>query len=367
MKIRYTEDMQRIARIWILSLLLGGFFMLPTQAASETSPTSTWKVGIKSAPPFVIQKNGRWSGLSVELWQGMARQMKQPFEYQVYQDLEHLLAAVEQGELDLVIGAISVTPERETRIDFSHPFMQGGPAIATRKINESILDSLYSLLNLNLLKAISALAGVLFLFGSLVWFFERKQNPEQFGGSALKGLGEGFWWSAVTMTTVGYGDRAPITTGGRVLGIIWMFSGVILISSFTAAITSSLTVEQFKTKIHGFGDLPGLRVESVSGSSSSTYLQGLQIQHKNFETIARALQNLEQGNSDALVYDQAMLKYLIGQQEQTDLIVLPETLLTENYAFALPEGSKNREELNRSLLQEINSNRWQTLLQTYLN
>ena len=72
--------------------------------------------------------------------------------------------------------------------------------------------------------------------GVVMWLGERRRNQAQFGGTAAHGIGAGLWWSAVTMTTVGYGDKAPVTILGRLLGLVWMFAAIIIISSFTAAI-----------------------------------------------------------------------------------------------------------------------------------
>ena len=66
-------------------------------------------------------------------------------------------------------------------------------------------------------QVVMALSFVLLLAAFGVWLFERKANAEQFGGSPARGLGAAFWWSAVTMTTVGYGDKAPQTKGGRLV------------------------------------------------------------------------------------------------------------------------------------------------------
>ena len=57
------------------------------------------------------------------------------------------------------------------------------------------------------------------LVALLVWRLERQRNPGHFGGGAVKGVGDAIWWSASTMSTVGYGDRFPVTDGGRVLGV----------------------------------------------------------------------------------------------------------------------------------------------------
>ncbi len=58
--------------------------------------------------------------------------------------------------------------------------------------------------------------------------------PHGFGG-----LGDTMWWSAQTVTTVGYGDVVPTTTGGRIIGVLIMAFGVSAVSFLTAAVTSA--------------------------------------------------------------------------------------------------------------------------------
>jgi len=56
--------------------------------------------------------------------------------------------------------------------------------------------------------------------------------------SNIKGPGDAIWWAFVTLTTVGYGDRYPVTTEGRVVGALLMTAGVGLfgaLSGFVAA------------------------------------------------------------------------------------------------------------------------------------
>jgi len=67
-------------------------------------------------------------------------------------------------------------------------------------------------------------------------------------------LGDGIWWSIVTLGTVGYGDIVPHTTWGRVLGSIVIVCGVTFIAFLTATVTSLfVTVDQQEAleKIHG--------------------------------------------------------------------------------------------------------------------
>jgi voltage-gated potassium channel len=51
---------------------------------------------------------------------------------------------------------------------------------------------------------------------------------------------DALWWSIVTVTTVGYGDRVPVTDGGRILATSLMTLGVALVSVLTSYVTSSL-------------------------------------------------------------------------------------------------------------------------------
>ena len=83
-------------------------------------------------------------------------------------------------------------------------------------------------------------------------------------------LGDGIWWSIVTLGTVGYGDIVPHTTWGRVLGSIVIVCGVTFIAFLTATVTSLfVTVDQQEAleKIHG------LRQES--DEDTRTALRGI--------------------------------------------------------------------------------------------
>lgn len=168
------------------------------------------------------------------------------------------------------------------------------------------------------------------------------------------------------MTTVGYGDKAPRTLGGRVVGLIWMFVAIIIISSFTAAITSALTVNQLGSSIHGPKDLPEVRVATVASSTGETYLQRQHIIYKAYPDATSALTALAEGQVDAVVYDAPILQYLIRQNFHGRIVVLPHTFVRQDYAIAVPQGSPLREKLNVVLETETRSAHWQELIYSYL-
>ncbi|MCB0271347.1 MAG: ion transporter, partial [Calditrichaeota bacterium] len=185
----------------------------------------------------------------------------------------------------------------------THTFYTTGLSIAVSRENSGGMFSLLlNVFSMQFLKAVGALVVVLLIFGVLVWLFERRKNPEEFGGSTVSGILSGFWWSAVTMTTVGYGDKSPRTVGGRVLALIWMFMAIIIISSFTAGIASALTLNQLQGKINGPGDLNrrDVRVGTVGKSTSAAWLDGERIDYRAFNTVAEGLDALSDGRLEAM-------------------------------------------------------------------
>ena len=77
-------------------------------------------VGLKEAPPFVMREpGGDWAGVSVDLWRAVAEDLNLDYEFRAF-ELGDLRGAIEQGEVDVVVGALSISPEREAFVDFTH-------------------------------------------------------------------------------------------------------------------------------------------------------------------------------------------------------------------------------------------------------
>ena len=339
----------------------------PAAATNVTGETArTLVVGVKVAPPFVIEQADGYSGLAIDVWSDIATERGWTFRYQRY-DLQGLLDAVEKGQVDVGIGAITATAQREQVMDFSHPITSSGIGVAAPKQQSAgWLAVARSFFSLAFLKVIAALILLLLAVGVLTWLFERKRNAEQFGGKPAHGIGSGFWWAAVTMTTVGYGDKAPITLGGRLLGLLWMFTALIVASVFTASITSALTVGQLTARIQSVDDLSGIRIDTMTGTTSAQWLAGANLDFREVPDLDAALGALAAGETDAVVYDAPILQWTINQRYRNRLEVLPFTLERQDYAYALPTGSPLREPINASLLERVNSPDWRIRVSHYL-
>ena len=323
-------------------------------------------VAVKASPPFSFQSGDRWDGISVELWEKVAERAGLEYRLRPYASVNDMLQAVERGQADVAIGAVSVTADRERRLDFSQPMFRGGLGIATRTRESGWLITLQSLFSWKFLSAVLALGLLLLIVGILIWLFERRKNPDHFGGSVSEGIGSGFWWSAVTMTTVGYGDKAPVSLAGRTLGLVWMFASIITISGFTAAIASSVTVNQLGARINGAGDLPRVQVATVANTSGSQWLGGQGIRYQDYDNLEKAMRALALGEVDALVSDAPIMRYMINERQDSGLLVLPNPVREESYAFALANGSTLREPINQAMLSILPTEEWRMVLNRYL-
>ena len=246
-KFRVNLKIAVAAAIWML--------MFPPAcmtAQDDNIEVSKLAVGTMVLPPFAIQTvDGGWEGLSIELWQAIARDMGVEYEFIAYDNIDQFMAEIEKGELDVLI-AMAVTASREAVLDLSHAFLTSGSAIAVPAVESrsSLLHFLGHFVDRLASREFLLMIGMLVLLalvaGSLVWLFESRRNREVFSEKKLQGLWQGLWWPMVTMTTVGYGDKAPRSIGGRIAALAWMFTSIILFALYyvSMAIPSGSTLRE---------------------------------------------------------------------------------------------------------------------------
>ena len=354
--------LKHVASYW-MSIL----FVFAVLASTTTARAEVVRVGIKEAAPFSMKDaDGTWTGVSVDLWEDIARYSSLKVSYIEVKTVPDMLEQLASGSLDVGVGALTMDAEREEVIDFSYAFLSSGVGVAVSTAPASIWSAVADVWTLGFFKAVGGLAVLLCIVGVIIWLAERKSN-EQFGGNSIfAGIANGFWWSAVTMTTVGYGDKAPVTPIGRALGVIWMFAGVITISGFTAAIAASFTTSSLNSKITTIADLPKARIVTLAGSSSEAILKLRNLEYETVEDLPTGLNALVRGKAEALIYDEPLLRYVLQESSYSNIALLGQSLANSEYAFGLRPGMEQREDINRALLALLNKKKWKLTKNVYL-
>jgi voltage-gated potassium channel len=92
---------------------------------------------------------------------------------------------------------------------------------------------------------VTLISTILVIFSSITIL-----HVETDAGSNIKTPVDALWWAFTTITTVGYGDKYPVTTAGRMVAVVLMIAGVGLFATFTAYI-SSFFLESAQKKNEG--------------------------------------------------------------------------------------------------------------------
>ncbi len=325
-------------------------------------------VATRQAPPFAFRDgDGAWTGIAIDLWAAVADELDLRYRLVAAESLYDMITGTAAGRYDAAIAAVSITPAREAEVDFTFPFYATGLGIAVDPAaTGGWLRVLRNIFTWQFAVVLAGLSAVLLAAGVAVWLFERRGNDEEFRRDPVRGLGDGFWWAAVTMTTVGYGDKSPRTLGGRIVGLVWMFTAMIIVASFTAAIAASLTVGQLGARVAGVSDLDSVRVGVVADSSGAESLARRRIDAIRFDDVERGLDALRAGRIDAFVHDRPLLLWVAEQDRAGGVRILPDEIGREDYGIVLPEGADLREPLNRALLGYVRTPGWERITTDYL-
>src|SRR5262249_42037981 len=265
----------------------------------------TLRVAVYDVPPYgYVDSDGSISGVSVDLWRRVAEHMEWPFRLIPISDMESIIAGLEQGRFDAAIGAITITPERAARIDFSYPAHRSGVAIALRKETGPIFALMsYAMAVSELAPLILVTLIMLILIGIAMWIVERGvQSAAQGSEFSVVSLRDGLYWAVVTMTTVGYVDKTPKTTLGRCVAALWMLSSLVLVSLLSTTLVSRLTAERVETRdLVASIDLRQKKLAAVAHSSGAEYLDELHLQYVKYKDLPTALDALVNGSANAVV------------------------------------------------------------------
>lgn len=324
------------------------------------------QIAVRDLPPFVLYENRTYGGFEIELAQLIGTQLGRDIEIYAVDTVAKQLDDVYRGAADMAMGGVAITQAREAELDFSLPVLDTGltilvPTDSNQGIFGQIQGFLRTIAASDLPWLLVVFAVAVLIAAHLMWLSERRGNPD-FDESYAKGIWDSFYWSVVTMSTVGYGDKVARGNRGRVLALVWIAAGTLVFATFTAAIASALAVEEIRGDITGPSDLAGTQVVTVNGSAGQTYLSSVGLGPILVDDIDQAYEVLDGGDADAIVFDAPVLRFHATREGDGLVATVGPDFENVQYGVALAQGeSELREQLNLALLEIIESGAYQQL------
>lgn len=309
-------------------------------------------VATRVLSPFVLKEGETYLGFSAELWERMALEMGVSTEWKETANVRDLLAAVESGQAQVGIAAISITRARAEKFEFSQPMFESGLQILVPKEPDKG-GGLRRFWDFVTSDAMLVVLGLLALFilipGHIAWFIERGHASTDISRPYFPGIFQAMAWAAGAF--VGQQSNHLQTLLGRVMSLFAIISSVIFLTYVQATLTTAMTVEQLKGGIQGPNDLPGKKVGTTTGSTAAAWLKDNNVNPTEFQRITEAYAALESGGLDAVVFDAPVLQYYALREGNAKVEVVGPIFKKENYGIAFPPGSPLRKPVNEALLK----------------
>lgn len=344
------------------------FLLLQPYFSISQSQNDTLLVGYTSAPPFIILENEKIEGISVWLWNRTAHELNLNFKY-VPMSFREMLDSTRTGGIDVSINPLTITSKRMKDMNFTQSFYASHSVVAKGKLSafKRFRRFISSFFSFSFWSGFIILVFLIIFFGTLVWYFERKLNPQNFR-TGWAGFWDGIWWSVVTMTTVGYGDKTPQSRGGKIVALVWMFSGLLFISGLTASVASSLTVDRLASDVSDLSDFKDRMIGSVKHSSSEQYLEDNFFKNiSGYPNVSQGLDALVEDKIEAFVYDEPIIRYrVMNDPKYQNINVMPTKFKAEFYGFGLPKKHRELTDLiSEKIINITERSDWQQVLKEY--
>ncbi|KAL7583635.1 hypothetical protein Lser_V15G42036 [Lactuca serriola] len=260
-----------------------------------------------------------------------------PFSHKDGSTYNDVIQKIYLKEYDAAIGDFTITENRSLFVDFTLPFTDLGVGIVARNTKNGMwifLDPLSADLWIT--------SAFFFLFlGFVIWFIEHRTNNE-FQGSTRHQIGTTLWFAFSTLV---YAHREKLQSNlSRFVVTVWVFVVLVLTSSYTATLSSLLTVQQIGMKEMSIG-LQGLsplgivynKLNVVDGWSEKLYAP---------EDYAKALTT---GRFDAIVSEILYIKSLLAMYSGADFSLIATAPTTNGFGFAFQKGSPLAREMSTQI------------------
>ncbi|MFN6537074.1 MAG: transporter substrate-binding domain-containing protein [Nostoc sp. EkiNYC01] len=354
--------------IGLLGTILALLLIASPGFSQKPQPQQPLLVATRVIPPFVIPEKGQLSGFSIDLWRSIANEIGVESKFIQYPTVSELLAGIQDNKANLGIAAISITAEREQNFDFSLPIFAGGLQILVRNPennNTGFPNILQLFFSASLFQVIGIALLLIVIAAHIIWLSERHHKEGMVPESYFPGIFKASWWAAATLAT--QADEMPKGVLGRLVGIVWMFIGVLFAAYFTATATTSLTVQQLQGDIKSIDDLPGKIVATTAGSTAAAYLREHHISVLEVPKIEQAYNALQTKKADAVVFDAPVLLFYAANEGKGKVQVVGTILREESYGIVLPNNSPYRKPINKALLNLKENGTYQSLYDKWFN
>ncbi|KAI3379731.1 hypothetical protein SNEBB_004384 [Seison nebaliae] len=293
-----------------------------------------------------------------------------------------MIGELARKEVDLAVGAVTITYGREQDIDFSKPFMNLGISILF-KVPKSEKPGLFSFLaplsieiwlyTILAYMFVSVLLWVLARFSPYEWTNPHPCNaPSKYLVNQFN-ISNSLWFAVGTLMQQG-SEINPRALSTRIIGGVWWFFTLIIISSYTANLAAFLTVERFVLPINSAEDLANqdnIEYASLdSGSTLSFFAESkLSVYRKIFKYLTSSkdhtvssemdgIRRVLQGNF-AFFMESSKIEYQMSKD--CNLTQIGGLLDSKSYGIATQEGSPWRDILSNAILQLQESGKLQAL------
>lgn len=312
------------------------------------------KVGIASMPPFVIERQGRYLGFEIELWEMIAKNIGVDFKYEIH-NFQELIPLIVNKKLDIAFASITINEEREDLVDFSHPTFDSGLAILLSKNRRNIAfgDTIKTFLTQGyrqLIKPLLALLLIIYILGNILFFLER--GGEVISLKYLPGALQATWILLCSMLGL---DGAMYVYSvsmwsGRILVAVGQFIGLAFLGLLVGELTAFITNRKMRLNINSPQELKGKTVATVKETTSEIILRGLGAVVQPVSRIEEAYKKLKTNKVEAVVFDAPILTYFSINDGSSWAEVSGELFDRQEYGFAMSEGRALRKNINIALL-----------------
>jgi polar amino acid transport system substrate-binding protein len=358
-----------IALAWFV--ILGYRVSLSAQAPAQQGELPEVRVAVNILPPMVMEQNGALPGFSIDLWNAIAARLKAKTSYQLMPDGRAVEDALRSKSADLTPLA-TITSVRDEAFDFSYPLPETGLQIrvpetgalhATAIRITPVLDMLRLPFSRTTIEWMGVGLLLVLIPAHLIWSLERRhENGIISHRNYFPGIFPACFWGLSTLTSQSEGP--PRQWLARSLSIFWMFARVVFIASYTAQLTTTLTVEQIRGSIEEPGDLPDKKVATITNSPAVDYLLGKQAQVQEFppDQMYKALLDKK---VDAAVAPAALLLYYAVHEGKGRVRMVGPEFDRGQIAIAMQLDSPLRKKVNRALVALRENGTYQQIYDTW--